>query len=185
MSTPGQASAESLLSAEKRTLFMIANGMSLPEVLDSLCRAIDAHAPGVISTVLLMDPDGKRLWPGAGPRFPADLIPAISPWPIGPNSGSCGTAAFLKQRVIISDVTTDPRFQDDYRTLAASHGLRASWSEPLISKDGTVLGTFAIYYAEPRIPDKTDLELIEAASHIALTSASTEKIESRSRIRKR
>jgi GAF domain-containing protein len=134
MSTPGQASAESLLSAEKRTLEMIANGASLPDVLNDLCLIIDAHAPGVISTVLLTDPDGKRLWPGAGPRFPADLIPAISPWPIGPDRGACGTAAFLKHRVIISDVTTDPRWPDDYRALAVRHGLRAAWSEPLITR---------------------------------------------------
>jgi PAS domain S-box-containing protein len=175
MSTPGQARAESLLSAEKRTLEMIANRASLPDVLDDLCRAIDAHAPGVISTVLLMDPDGKRLWLEAGPRFPAVLKPAISPWPIGDNRGSCGTAAFLKQRVFISDVTTDPRFPDDYRSLAVSYGLRASWSEPLISKDGAVLGTFAMYYAEPRIPDKSDLELIEAAGHIALIAIQLER----------
>ena len=175
MSTPGQARTESLLSAEKRTLEMIANRVSLPDVLDNLCRAIDAHAPGVISTVLLMDPDGKRLWLEAGPRFPFALKPAISPWPIGPNRGSCGAAAFLKQRVFISDVTTDPRFPDDYRSLAVSFGLRASWSEPLISKDGAVLGTFAMYYAEPRVPDKSDLELIEAAGHIALIAIQMER----------
>ena len=74
MSTPGQAKGESFLSTEKRTLEMIANSVSLPDVLDNLCRAIDAHAPGVISTVLLMDPGGKRLWLEAGPRFPAALM---------------------------------------------------------------------------------------------------------------
>jgi hypothetical protein len=148
--------------------------VSLRDVLDDLCRAIDTHAPGVISTVLLVDPDAKRLWLAAGPRFPAVLKAVISPWPIGPNRGSSGTAAFLKQRVFLSAVTTDPRFPDDYRNLAVSHGLRASWSEPLISKDAAVLGTFAMYYAEPRIPDKSDLELIEAAGHIALIAIQVE-----------
>ena len=134
MST-SEARAETLLSAEKRTLEMIANGSSLPDVLNDLCLTIDAHTPGVISTVLLMDPDGLRLWPGAGPRFPASLIPAVSAWTIGPDRSACGPAAFLKQRVIISDITSDPRWPDGYRTLAISHGLRAAWSEPLISKD--------------------------------------------------
>jgi len=175
MSTPGQARAESLLSAEKRTLEMIANRASLPDVLDNLCLTIDAHAPGVISTVLLMDPDEKRLWPGAGPRFPTDLIPAISPWPIGPDRGACGTAAFLKRRVIISDITNDPRWPDDYRALAVSHGLRAAWSEPLVSHDGAVLGTFAMYYAEPRTPDNADLELIGTAGDIALVAIQMER----------
>ena len=175
MSTPARIGAEWLLSAEKRTLEMIANGVSLPDVLDDLCRTIEAQSPGVISTVLLADPDGKRLWLGAGPQFPAVLKATVFPWPIGPGKASCGTAAYLKQRVIISDITTDPRFPDEYRTLAVSHGLRASWAEPLVSKDNTVLGTFAMYYAEPRIPDTTDLELIEAVGQIALIAIQMER----------
>jgi signal transduction histidine kinase len=157
-----------LLSAEERTLQMIANRANLPDVLDSLCRAVDAHSPTVISTILLMDPDGTRLWPGAGPHFPAELIPVVSPWTIGSARGSCGTAAFLKQRVVISDVTTDPRWPEECRDLAVRHGLRASWSEPLISANGTVLGTLAMYYPEPRTPDPGDLEIVVAAGHIAL-----------------
>src|SRR5262245_9202792 len=175
MSNPAQARAESLLAVKKRTLEMIANRVSLPDVLDDLCHTIDAQVPGVISTVLLMDSDGKRLCLGAGPRFPAVLKPAVFPWPIGPGRAACGTAAFLKQRVIISDVTTDPRWPDDFRTLAMSHGLRASWSEPLVSREGEVLGTFAMYYAEPRVPDTSDLELIEAAGHLALIAIQMER----------
>src|SRR5262249_21977557 len=128
-----------------------------------------------VSTVLLMDPDGKRLWPGAGPRFPAALKPVINPWMVGPGRGACGAAAFLKQRVIITDVTSDPRWPDEYRTLAVSHGLCAAWSQPLITNAGTVLGTFAMYYGEPRVPDASDLELIEAAGQIALVAIQLER----------
>src|SRR5690349_20801270 len=163
-----------LLAAEKRTLEMIANGASLSDVLDDLCRTVDAHSAAAVSTVLLMDPDGTRLWPGAGPHFPTALKNAISPWPIGPGEGSCGTAAFLKERVIISDVTTDPRFPEKYRELAIKHGLRASWAEPLISTDGDVLGTFAMYYDAPRTPRARDIELIRTASHIALIAIQME-----------
>ena len=168
MSTAALKRAKALSAAENRALAMIANGDQLHDVLDELCRAIDALTPGVLSTVLLMDRDGTRLWPGAGPRFPVALQPAINPWLVGPGRGACGTAAFLKERVIIADVTTDPRWPDEYRTLAVSHGLRASWSQPLIANTGTVLGTFAMYYAESRVPDASDLELIEAAGQIAL-----------------
>jgi PAS domain S-box-containing protein len=87
---------ESLLSAEKRTLEMIADGASLTDILDNLCRTIDAQAPNTITTVLLMDPDGKRLWPAAGPRVPGGWNQAITPLEIGPCVGSCGTAAFLE-----------------------------------------------------------------------------------------
>jgi PAS domain S-box-containing protein len=175
MSMTALERAKALSAAENRTIGMIANGARLPEVLDELCRTIDVLTPGVVSTVLLMDPDGKRLWPGGGPGFPAALKPLINPWPIGPGSGACGTAAFLKDRVIIADVTTDPRWPDEYRTLAVSHGLHASWSQPLITSAGAVLGTFAMYYAEPRVPDAADLELIEAAGQIALIAIQLER----------
>jgi len=171
--TPSQA--ESLLAAEKRTLEMMANGAGLPEVLNDLCASIDAHAPPVTSMVCLMDPEGKQLLPGAGPRIPAAFTAAITPWPIGPNRGSCGTAAFTKQRVIIPDISSDPRWPVEARDLALNHGFCAAWSEPLISKDGEVLGTFCLSYAEPRIPNSRDLELIQAAGHIALVAIELER----------
>ena len=171
--TPSQP--ESLLAAEKRTLEMMANGASLSKVLNDLCASIDAHAPPVASMVCLMDPDGKELFPGAGPHIPAALTAAITPWPIGPNRGSCGTAAFTKQRVIIPDISNDPRWPDKARDLALNHGFCAAWSEPLISSDGEVLGTFCLSYAEPRIPNNRDLELIQAAAHIALIAIELER----------
>ncbi len=173
--TTNPSQAESLLAAEKRTLEMMANGASLSEVLNDLCASIDAHAPPVASMVCLMEPDGKELVPGAGPHIPAALTAAITPWPIGPNRGSCGTAAFTKQRVIIPDISDDPRWPDEARDLALNHGFCAAWSEPLISKDGEVLGTFCLSYAEPRIPNNRDLELIQAAAHIALIAIELER----------
>jgi signal transduction histidine kinase len=166
---------KALASAESRAIAMIAGGTGLPDVLDELCRTIDMLTPGVVTTVLLMDADGTRLWPGGGPAFPAVLKPAINPWKIGPDRGACGTAAFLKERVIIGDVTTDPRWPDEYRAAAVSHGLRASWSQPLVTSTGNVLGTFAMYYAEPRMPEAADLELIEGAGQIACIAIQLEQ----------
>jgi PAS domain S-box-containing protein len=159
--------AESLLSAEKRTLEMIAGGARLTDILENLCNTIDARATNTITTVLLMDPDGERLWPAAGPRVPSGWAQSINPLIIGPCVGSCGTAAFLKQPVITEDIASDPLWAD-YRDLALSHGLRASWSQPLISQNQEVLGTFAMYYPEPRRPGDSDLHLIEGAAHIAV-----------------
>jgi formate hydrogenlyase transcriptional activator len=175
MSTTALAQAESLLAAEKRTLEMMANGASLPEVLNDLCVSIDAHGAPVTSMVCLMDPDGKQLVPAAGPHIPAAFMAAITPWRIGPNRGSCGIAAFTKQRVIIPDVSNDPRWPNEARELALMHGFCAAWSEPLISKDGKVLGTFCMSYAAARIPNSRDLELINAAGHIALVAIELER----------
>jgi PAS domain S-box-containing protein len=170
-----QERTASLLAAEKRTLEMIANGASLSEVLNDLCAAIDAHAPAATSMVCLMDLDGKQLLPRAGPHVAAAFTAAITPWPIGPNRGSCGTAAFTKRRVIIPDISSDPRWPDEARDLALTHGFWAAWSEPLISKDGEVLGTFCMSYAEPRTPNSRDLQLINEAGHIALIAIELER----------
>ncbi|MGB8014139.1 MAG: sigma 54-interacting transcriptional regulator [Terriglobales bacterium] len=171
--------AESLLTAERRTLEMIAGGACLTDVLENLCRAIDAQSPDVMSSVMLMDPDGKRLWPTAGQRVPKKWISAITPLPIGPRMGSCGTAAFRKERVISSAIASDPLWSgspaEEYREIALRNGLRAAWSQPIISKSDELLGTFAMYYAEPRSPSASDLQLIEGAGHIALIATETER----------
>ncbi len=160
--------AESLLAAKKRTLEMIADGASLNEILNDLCSSIDVEASPVISSVLLMDPDGGRLWHTAGTLVPVDWLPVISPLTISQHAGCCGAAAFLKERVIVADVATDINWLDEYRDLAIKNGIRAAWSEPIVTKDGEVLGTFALYSSEPRIPTDTEIELIEGAGDIAL-----------------
>ncbi len=173
--------AESLLAAEKTTLEMIAGGAGLTEILENLCGTIDAQAPYIISTVLLMDPDGNRLWPAVGPRVPSGWTQAITPLEIGPRVGSCGTAAFLKKPVIVSDIASDPLFVDFhngvYRDIALSYGLRASWSQPLIANNNEVLGTFAMYFAEPRRPSDSDLDLIKRAGQIALIAIEHKRTE--------
>ena len=166
--------AEALLAAEKQTLEMIANGACLPDILEKLCETIDAQSSNVKSAVMLMDPDGMHLRPAAGPRFPKEWLEAITPVKIGPCVGSCGSAAFLKQRVIVSDIATDPLWAD-YRELTLRYGFRAAWSQPLLSKNQHVLGTFGMYYPEVRIPSETDLRLIEGAGHIAVIAIEGER----------
>jgi formate hydrogenlyase transcriptional activator len=174
----GQASKlahlDSLLSAERRTLELISGGAGLTEILQDLCDTIDAQAGNSISAVMLMDADGMRLWPAAGPRLPKGWIEAITPLKIGPYVGSCGTAAALKRRVIVSDIATDPLWVDR-RDLALSYGLRAAWSQPLLSTNQQVLGTFGMYYTEPRSPSASDLQLIEGAAHVALIAIQSDR----------
>jgi len=119
------------------------------------------------------------LRPGAGRRVPEGWTQTITPLPIGPQMGSCGTAAFLKKPVITSDIASDPLWciveGTDYKNLALSYGLRAAWSYPLISKDDEVLGTFAIYYPEPMRPGDSDLEWIETAANIAVIAIESDR----------
>jgi formate hydrogenlyase transcriptional activator len=165
---------EALLAAEKRTLEMIASGACLADILERLCETIDAQASNIKSAVMLMDEDGMHLRTVAGPRLDKGWIEAITPLEIGPTVGSCGSAAFLKRRVIVSDIATDPLWAK-FGELALSYGLRAAWSQPLLSKNLHVLGTFGMYYTEPRTPGETDLRLIEGAGHIAVIAIEGER----------
>jgi formate hydrogenlyase transcriptional activator len=154
--------------AEMRTLEMITEGASLTDILDHICSSVDLQISPSITTILLMDQDGKKLWPSAGPRVPVDWTRAITPLAVAADTGLCATAAFLKTRVIVPDVASEPIFAEEYRDLALQNGIRAGWSQPILTKDDQVLGTFAIYSAESRVPTAEDLALIEAAGRIAL-----------------
>ncbi len=157
---------ETLHAAEQRTLELIADGASLKDVLDQLCSSIDVQVAPSVTTVLLRAPDRECLWHGGGLGVPHEWISAIIPVPID-EVGLCGRAAFLKERVVVPDVATDPNWPDEYRDLAIRNGIRAAWSEPIVTKDDEVLGTFALYSHEPRVPTEEDLALIQGAGHIA------------------
>jgi formate hydrogenlyase transcriptional activator len=176
-----QAGAGALLPATKRILEMIAAGASLTDILTGLCTAIDDLHPDMMSIIMLMDPDGQRMWPAAAPRLPADFVRAISPMIIGDNMASCGTAAFRKERVILPDIATDPLMSAlpaGMREFVVAQGLRAQWSQPLLSKDNEVLGTFGLFHGTPRSPTDRELQLIEDVASIAVIAIEGERSRS-------
>jgi PAS domain S-box-containing protein len=168
--------AEMLLAGEKRLLEMIARGDSRALILDALCRLIEELASGSLSSILLLDPNANRLRHGAAPSLPITSVEAIDGIVIGPSVGSCGTAAYRAEPVIVSDIATDPLWAE-FRDLALGHGLRACWSRPILSSAGRVLGTFAIYYREPRSPTPQDHNVIEQITHLASIAVEREQAE--------
>ena len=156
----------SSLGGQAHVLERIARGAPLPEVLEAIVTLIESAAPGMLCSILLIDRDGKRLRHGAAPHLPASYNAAVDGLEIGPRAGSCGTAAFTRQPVIVRDVQVDPLWEN-YRALAGPHGLRACWSTPIFSAAGRVLGTFAMYYREPRVPTSAEQELITTATDLA------------------
>jgi PAS domain S-box-containing protein len=172
--------AEMLLAGEKRLLEMIARGDSRAFILDALCRLVEELASGSLSSILLLDSTGKRLRHGAAPNLPIPYTQAIDGGAIGPAAGSCGTAAYRAEAVIVSDIATDPLWAD-YRDLALAHGLRACWSTPILSSEGRVLGTFAMYYREPRSPAPREQDVIEQITHLASIAIEREQAEERLR----
>src|SRR6266404_7805747 len=169
---------ESLLAAEMRTLQMIADGASLTDILNHVCASIDLQISPSVTTILLMDSAGQKLWPIAGPKVPRDWTRAIAPVPVALDGGLCATAAFLKTRVIVPDVATEPNWREDCRDLALRNGIRAAWSEPILTKENQVLGTFAVYSAESRVPTEADLAVIEAAGRLALIAIERHRTQS-------
>jgi PAS domain S-box-containing protein len=142
---------------------MVARGDSLAEILDSLCRFVEGQASGVLASISLLD--GDRLRHGAAPSLPKAYTDAINGITIGPSAGSCGTAAYRGQPVIVEDIASDPLWST-YRDLALFHSLRACWSIP-VSPQGKVIATFAMYYREPRRPTEFDQEFVDQITHLA------------------
>ncbi|RMF19585.1 MAG: EAL domain-containing protein [Gammaproteobacteria bacterium] len=149
-----------LLAEQQAIIEKIARGAPLGETLDSVCLFVEATLArdDARCSVLLLE--GDRLRHGGAPSLPADYCQAIDGVQIGPITGSCGTAAFRREQVIVTDIENDPLWAD-YKALALPHGLRACWSTPIRGHDDTVLGTFAIYYGEVKAPTPWHLELID------------------------
>ena len=159
--------AEALLAGEKRLLEMIAKGESLNLTLEALCRLVEEMATGSLCSILLVDPNGRQLRAGAAPSLPLDYTRAIDGRDIVPGIGPCGNALISKEPVIASDFSTDERWSEEYRSLVLAFGLRACWSTPILSLEGHALGTFALYYREPRSPTADEYNVIEQFRAIA------------------
>jgi PAS domain S-box-containing protein len=158
--------AEALRDGESRILEMIARDAPLEEILERLVRVVEAQFAGMFCSVLLLDSDGQHVRHGAAPSLPKSYADAIDGLSIGPYAGSCGTAMYRKEPVVVTDILQDPLWEQ-YRNVAEPHGLRSCWSTPILAHSGKVLGSFAMYYREPRTPSPAETRALEMATHIA------------------
>jgi len=165
--------AELRLEMQNSILERIAKGETLPDILDALVRATEEQIEGGICSILLCDPEGK-LHLGAAPNLPDAYNQAIEGMSIGEKAGSCGTAAFRKEPVIVSDLATDPLWQD-FKELALTHGLKSCWSFPALASDGNVLATFAVYHRDIHHPRSQELEAINLAANIVKIAIERER----------
>jgi formate hydrogenlyase transcriptional activator len=154
--------SQALLDAVKMMLI----GASLNEVLTSITRLIETHSDGMLCSIFLLDEDGLHLRYGAAANLPQAYRAATDGVCIGPNVGSCGAAAYLRQPVFVSDVLSHPNWAN-FRNAVLESGLCAAWSTPIMTHDGKVLGTFCMYHREDRLPGPDELQLIDYASRIA------------------
>ena len=158
--------AEALRDGESRVLEMIARDAPLEEILEKLVQVVEDQFTGLLCSVLLLDEDGQHVRHGAAPSLPEPYSKAIDGLCIGPNAGSCGTAMYRRELVVVTDILQDPLWEP-YRALAEPYGLRACWSTPILTHSGKVLGSFAMYYREPRSPNPSETSALELATHLA------------------
>ena len=169
--------AQSVASIQSKVLEMIATGEPLHKALHAITRLIEAQDDNVLCSILLVDSTGRHLTSAATSRLPAEYNAAIEGLPIGPDIGSCGTAAHLKKMVVTEDIATDPKWKD-YRDIALKHGLRACWSLPILSRHGAVLGTFGMYSQQANsVPTGYHLELTHIAEHLASIAIERQLLE--------
>ena len=157
---------DALREGQAQILEMIATNASLEEVLERLIRLIESQLNGIYGSILLLDRDGEHLRHGAAPSLAKEYVAAVDGVRIGPKVGSCGTAAFRREAVVVRDILGDPLWED-YRSLTEPHGYRSCWSTPVMSHQGNVLGVFAMYSKTVREPNDTELRLVEFTTRIA------------------
>src|SRR6202790_5222469 len=145
---------------------MIAHDAPLEEILEKLVRVVEAQFAGLLCSVLLLDEDGQHVRHGAAPSLPEPYTKAIDGLCIGPKAGSCGTAMYRREPVVVTDILQDPLW-GAYRDVAEPYRLRACWSTPILAHSGKALGSFAMYYREPRSPSPAETRALEMATHLA------------------
>ena len=151
---------------QERIMKMIAADAPLNEILSNLVLMIESQAPEMICSILLLSDDGNHVRHAVAPSLPENYVKVIDGSPIGPKHGSFGTAMFRGKPVIVTDISTDPLW-DEYRNFAWAIGVAACWSTPIMSSKGKVLGSFAMYYREPRTPNGEERHLTDTATKLA------------------
>jgi PAS domain S-box-containing protein len=158
--------AEDVLRTQNLLLGELARGVAPELVLHHVIAAAEKLVPDLRCSVLLLGPDGRHLVHGLAPSLPEEYSRAVDGLEIGPMAGSCGAAAHLGQRFIVRDVMQHENWAP-YREIARRASIRACWSEPIRSADGEILGTFAMYYSEPRAPEPYEERFIESMAYLA------------------
>lgn len=169
--------AEHLIALEKKVLEINSDQHSpLDKTIDCFLAGIENIFPDMICSVLTLDEDGVSLRPLSSPGLQPEYSNAIDGVHIGPSAGSCGTAMHFKKRVIVTDIATDPLW-NDYKKLALSFGLRACWSLPILDSQGNVLASFATYYRFPKAPTEEELAFIERVADLVKIIIENKKAE--------
>ena len=166
LGAPAQENSPKFAAEQERIEEMMAADAPLHDVLSELVLMIERQSPEMLCSILLLSDDGNHVRHAVAPSLPENYVKVIDGSPIGPKHGSCGTAMFRGKPVVVTDIATDPLW-DDYRNLAWAIDVAACWSTPIMSSKGKVLGSFAMYYRVPRAPRPEEQHLTDVATKLA------------------
>jgi PAS domain S-box-containing protein len=170
--------AEQLQEDENHILTLLSQDVELKDLLNAILRMGELRDPSTKGSVLLVDPAKGILVQAAGPNLPPDFKQLLADGlPIGEGVGSCGTAAYRKERVIIPDIGKSPSFQDDVVTITRRNNILSCWSQPIISSQGELLGTIANYASRVGRPDARNLAILEWSARIAAIAIERRRAE--------
>lgn len=162
----GRRLASVLQAGQIKILEEIVADAPLEDILDQVVLLAESQSVGLFCSILLLDADGVTLRRGAAPSVSEPFLGATKGIRVGPYNASCGAAAHRREMVVVSDILSDPLW-NEYRQVASAHGFRSCWSTPIISRNGDVLGTFAMYSRSVREPVKVEYQLIEFSARLA------------------
>ena len=138
----------------------VAKPDQLKEVLTLYISELEAIFPEMKASILSIT--NNKIFNIASPSLPKEYIKTINGLTIGNNVGSCGTAAYKKEKVIVSDIFNDVRWSN-YHDLAKKYGFKSCWSYPIFNSKNEVIATFANYYATVRHPSRYEEQAFERA----------------------
>jgi PAS domain S-box-containing protein len=180
---PGSPHATSTwIELERHMIAMLARGAALPSILEEVARCVELALPGHIVSIMRRSRSAEELVLEVGPSLPREYAAAVARVPIEADMGSCGSAAFLRRRVVVEDIAVDPRW-GSVREPALRAGLRACWSQPIMGSDGAVLGAFALYQRSPGAPSSDEIDHIEIAAHLVGLAIERDESEGNRRLR--
>jgi diguanylate cyclase (GGDEF)-like protein len=174
--TPQALSPEGILSAQQQVLDLVAGGAPIRDTLDAIARFSEAYIPTMMASMLIFDPETQTLRRGGAGCLPSSFCEAVDGLVPGPATGSCGTAAFRRERVISHDVQVDPLW-GAFRDFAAHYGIRSAWSSPILAADGRLLGVFGMYYGDCRSPSAADLAVVDHFVHLASIAIERHRVD--------
>ena len=172
----GRLAPEQLLAAQQQVLEQVARAAPLFETLTAISRYSEASIPTMMASILVFDETTQSLRKGGYGCLPATFAAAVDGMVPGPSTGSCGTAAFRRERVISEDVRVDPLW-GAFREFAASYGIQSAWSSPILGADGRLLGVFGMYYGDCRAPTTEDLSFVDHFVHLAAVAIERHRVD--------